>query len=377
VPIIPRWHWYGFQNDRFAPAVLRTRDESFAEAITESGPEVRVETDAQFDTDRDGKWCCMELINNETGKVLGCQIMSKREAGKSTLAEAAATRKGLTKLKGQLEAQWKRVVEVVHDCHKAVSTVIREVVPGAKDSMDMWHVTKGVLKDGIESLTTDYQELQKLDEELRGLHAGRAGAGKRGLFSMVKNHWYWSAEQSRIEGKDDVNTFHVRFVEGLLRHLCDDHSLCEDPHTGIRHCKLRKDGVAFKALEAVLRSFAMDARLAYYTRCRVSENIEGLHRLNIKYAAKTLYFSTSYEWQVASAQLDWNAHRHLYRARSEVDNSRKRAAGDAAASSITPPRKKVRVEEKSYNFRAAIMKRIVDPNNCSHNFAKRIPPNMR
>jgi gas vesicle protein len=168
---------------------------------------------------RTGKWCCMELLDYETGKVLGVRIMSKKEAGKSILAEAAAIKKGLEKVKRQLEEQGKRIVEVVHDCNKAVSTVIKEVLPDAYDSMDMWHVTKGKLKESVESLVSDYQELEKLDQELKALHPVK---GKGGLFSMVKNHFYYSAEQSRLLGTDDVYSFAVRFVDRLLHHLCEN-----------------------------------------------------------------------------------------------------------------------------------------------------------
>jgi hypothetical protein len=152
-------------------------------------------------------------------------------------------------------------------------------------------------------------------------------------------------------------------------------SLCEDNHIGLKHTKLRSNGVAFKALEAVLRSFGIE-KLGYYTRCRVSANIEGLHRVNLKYAAKTFYYSSSYEFRVALAQLDWNNHRHLYQARSTVHNARKRAAGEHGEPS-SMPKKKVRIEAKSYNFRAEIMKRIVDPNGLSHNFAAEIPWHLR
>jgi uncharacterized FlaG/YvyC family protein len=143
-----------------------------------------LETDAQFDTDRDGKKCIVEFLDNVTGEVLHAEHVTKKEAGKSTYLEALGTEKGLKFLKEELKALGKEIVEVVHDNNTNVDSKISAILPAAKNSKDMWHNTKAsAFKDKLETLVASFQKT--LDAELQKLSPKGAG-----FFHLVKNHFY-------------------------------------------------------------------------------------------------------------------------------------------------------------------------------------------
>jgi hypothetical protein len=168
-----------------------------------------------------------------------------------------------------------------------------------------------------------------------------------------------------------VTRMAVRFVELLLRHLTDDHQLCEDNHTGLRHSKLKKGGPAYKALMDWLRDVATDSKFIFYTQKRLSAGLEGLHRVNTKYACKLYFYNSSYEARVALAQLDWTDHRELYRPREELDTARARKAGTVGQKDV-PKAKKVRIEKKHYNFRRAVLKRVFNPRTAVTSYADKV-----
>jgi hypothetical protein len=149
----------------------------------------------------------------------------------------------------------------------------------------------------------------------------------------------------------------IRFIEGLVHHLQDSHEFCEHNHNKLEYTPLRRGGLAARDLEEGLREFALANKMCFYTRCRESACVEGLHRLNIKYACKTFFFGLSFIIRVALAQLDWNSHRYLYFARIKEQRARKQEVGALSEPSAAKS-KKVRVEKKPYNFRSEIMKRI-------------------
>lgn len=138
-----------------------------------------METDAQFDTDRDGKWCTVEFLDNETGEVLHVETVTQKESGNSSYSEALGTEKGLRFLQAELTGLGKEIVEIVHDNNTNVDSKIAAICPQAKNSKDMWHNTKAhAFKEKLESIIAQYQELQAIDRELRQLDTKHRG----GLF---------------------------------------------------------------------------------------------------------------------------------------------------------------------------------------------------
>lgn len=144
---------------------------------------------------------------------------------------------------------------------------------------------------------------------------------------MFKKHFYWAAIRALEDGKDDAMMLAVRFVEGGLAHLTDDHSLCEDKHTGLRHSKLKKGGPAYKALLEWAREAATDSKAIFFTCCRKFARTESLHRVNNKYGGKLYFYRKSYPARVALAQLNYTGHRDVYASVLEVDSARAREAG--------------------------------------------------
>jgi hypothetical protein len=168
-----------------------------------------------------------------------------------------------------------------------------------------------------------------------------------------------------------------RFVEGLIVHLQNNHRFCEHKHDKLNHTALRVGSKAANELWQNLRDFAQINKMCFYTRCRESACIEGLHRVNIKYAYKLFFFAVSFAFRVALAQLDWNCHRPLYVARMQQQRARKQEVGAAHDRSL-PPMKKVRAEQKSYDFRSAIRKNIFWPRSaCEPSWARYVPPTER
>jgi hypothetical protein len=286
--------------------------------------------------------------------------VTQREAGGSSYSEALGTDKGLKFLKAELESLGKRIVEIVHDNNTNVDSKIAAIVPQAKNSKDMWHNTKAhAFKEKLESIIAQYQELQTIDGELRELDTKHRG----GVFQLFKNHFYWAAMKALEDGEDDAMMLAVRFVEGGLAQLIDDHSLCEDRHTGLRHSKLKKDGPAYRALLEWAREAATDSKAIFFTRCRKSARTESLHRINNKYAGKLYFYRKSYPARVALAQLDYTGHRDIYASLFGVDSARAREAGTVGREEdlgLHKP-KKVRSEKKHYNFRRAILNRVFNP----------------
>jgi hypothetical protein len=141
----------------------------------------------------------------------------------------------------------------------------------------------------IESLIAKHEELQTLNSEML-LKIG----GRQGLAQTVVNHFYWACDRTREDGTDCVHDLMIRFIEGLVHHLQDCHEFCEHNHNKLEYTPLRRGGLAARDLEEGHREFALANKMCFFTRCRESACVEGLHRLNIKYACKTFFFGLSF-----------------------------------------------------------------------------------
>jgi hypothetical protein len=86
--------FYTFQKLRLGLIVLTMRDDRFARALEQCGPEVRAEIDCQWDTDRDGKNSCTEFLDNKTTLILHAEVVTSKEDIKAQAMETEGSGRG-------------------------------------------------------------------------------------------------------------------------------------------------------------------------------------------------------------------------------------------------------------------------------------------
>jgi hypothetical protein len=279
-------------------------------------------------------------------------------------ALAGETGRGRSGLIEKLRLRGAHIDEVVHDNNIKVDTVLRELLPNAVNSKDLWHETKGKIVEPTRALVASTK-----DPELKALVAyflkKRRDANLPGSFgAMLKNHFYHAAAACFAAGETDPMHLHARFVTTFFRHVCGDHSLCCgkcDPNGDFP--ALTRDGAAYAMLVTLFKDFRSLKHLGFFMRARESYLVEALHTVIIKYASKRIFWPKSFCHRVALAVIDWNCNQGRVTVRET-----ERRHFDAANCGNNRARARVvkQLEAKDYSFRHEILARAVYGDDSRH-----------
>ena len=369
---IGKTSFYKFQKVFKVKTMEMYRETTEAALDRARNRKVFVATDAQYDTSRNGYYCVVTVIDQDTSMVLHQSVVTRvdeelqeKHNGSTVMSEVLGTRRVLggeparhrPGLIEKLRTRGAHIDEVVHDNNIKVDTVLRELLPNAVNSKDLWHETKGKIVEPTRALVASTN-----DAEIKALVAyylkKRQDSNLPGSFgAMLKNHFYHAAAACFAAGETDPMHLHARFVTTFFRHVCGDHSLCCgkcDP--GGDFPAIKRDGAAYASLVALLKDFRSLKHLGFFMRARESYLVEALHTVIIKYAPKRIFWPKSFQHRVALAVIDWNCNQGRLCVR---EAERRHFDGANCGNNRARARVVKELEAKDYSFRHEILARAV------------------
>ncbi|XP_063293594.1 uncharacterized protein LOC134578547 [Pelobates fuscus] len=277
VPFISESLHYRFQNTFLFPIInLYHKKDRDATLDNFKGTAVCLSGDAQCDSPGFcAKYCTYTLIEEETQKIVECNVIQVSEATSSVTMESKAFRRSVD----TLLADGVKIGILATDRHIGIRKIMRENYPFIIHQFDVWHFCKS-MTNKLNSLTRQqmYKELSPWKTSIIN-HMWASCSLCKGNVSLLKERW-----------------------ESILHHIINEHSWENDgreiscDHLPILETErprrwLRKDTSVYSRFSSFVTDPKLLKDLDHLNHFCHTGNLEDYHSMILKYRPKRVHFS--------------------------------------------------------------------------------------